>query len=208
MFPRFVVYEQGQSYHLHCFDTHSVTEYSYTVRMSKTSLRRLVAVLVALVFAATGACTANSPDPEPSETTRAVVTRHTDGDTAWFQLDGGAEEKVRFIGIDTPESTNEHEPYGEEASAYTSRALPIGSVVWLETDAEIRDRYDRLLAYVWLKEPDTRSDAEIRERMLNAQLVLDGFAQTATYPPNVRYVDDFARYQTEARDANRGLWAP
>jgi micrococcal nuclease len=155
--------------------------------------------------------TAPQPQPESAaaapRVTQAVVTRHTDGDTAWFRLEGGAEEKVRFIGVDTPEVYGQVEAYGKEASAYTARAIPLGAAVWLETDAELRDRYGRLLAYIWLERPGSAADAEVRAKMLNARIVLDGYGQIATYPPNVRYVDYFTRYQTEARDGGRGLWA-
>ncbi len=138
---------------------------------------------------------------------RATVVRHTDGDTAHFRLDGGTEEKVRFIGIDTPEVSGQAEPYGEEAAAYTADAIPIGATVWLETDAELRDRHGRLLAYVWLAEPQRGDDAEVRESMLNARIVLDGYANAYTYPPNVKYTDVLRDLQSEARAASRGLWA-
>jgi micrococcal nuclease len=151
------------------------------------------------------ACAA--PSPSGAELTQAVVTRHIDGDTARFRLESGLEEKVRFIGIDTPESTREVEPLGREASAYTAEALPIGATVWLEPDIEPRDRYGRMLAYVWLEEPETRAEGEVRTRMLNGRLLLDGYAQVYTFPPNIRYVDTFTRIQAEARDAGRGLWA-
>lgn len=147
-----------------------------------------------------------APSPDAPRVTRAVVTRHADGDTARFLLDNGTEEKVRFIGIDTPEVYGQAETYGKEASAYTAKAIPIGATVWLETDVELRDRYGRLLAYVWLESPRDASDAEVRAKMLNARLVLDGYAQVYTFPPNVRYVDLFTRYQTDAREAYRGLW--
>jgi micrococcal nuclease len=135
-----------------------------------------------------------------------TVARVVDGDTAHIVIKG-VREKVRFIGIDTPESTREIEPYGKAAAAYTAGKLAIGARVWLETDAELRDRYGRLLAYVWLDEPTSRADAEIRGKMLNAQLAIDGYAQQMTFPPNVRYVEQFRRYVREAREANRGLWA-
>ncbi len=131
-----------------------------------------------------------------------------DGDTAIFQLESGTRERVRFIGVDTPESTTQHEPFGEEASAYTKSVLTPGRRVLLERDAEERDRYGRLLAYVWLEAPVAISDAEIRAKMLNAKLALDGYAQQMTIPPNVRYADKFRRYVGEARSAQRGLWAP
>ncbi|MDO9108369.1 MAG: thermonuclease family protein [Coriobacteriia bacterium] len=151
----------------------------------------------------------SEPAPAPPlnvpKTTRGVVTRVVDGDTAVITLANGASEKVRFIGINTPESTTQHEPYGEEASAYTKQMLS-GQTVYLETDAELRDRYGRLLAYIWLQQPASDSDAEVRTSMFNARLVLDGYAEQATYPPNVKYVDLFAVYAREAREADRGLW--
>jgi micrococcal nuclease len=136
---------------------------------------------------------------------RAVVVRVTDGDTAVFSV-GGVQEKVRFIGIDTPESTNRTEPYGKEASAYTAGILKPGREVWLERDAEERDRYQRLLAYVWLARPSSSGDAEIRAKMLNARLALDGYAQQMTIQPNSKYAEHFTRYVREAREAERGLW--
>lgn len=139
--------------------------------------------------------------------TSAQVERVVDGDTAIFVLDTGARERVRFIGVDTPESTKTHEPFGAEASAYTKSVLVPGRRVLLEPDAEARDRYGRLLAYVWLDAPSAISDAEIRAKMLNAKLALGGYAQQMTIPPNVRYAERFRRYVAEAREANRGLWA-
>jgi micrococcal nuclease len=137
--------------------------------------------------------------------TRAFVVRVVDGDTAIFSV-GGVQEKVRFIGIDTPESTNRTEPYGKEASAYTSGILKPGREVWLERDVEERDRYQRLLAYVWLAKPSSSGDAEIRAKMFNARLALDGYAQQMTIQPNSKYAEYFTRYVREAREEQRGLW--
>jgi micrococcal nuclease len=147
------------------------------------------------------------PAPDVPQVFRAEVTRHTDGDTLHVQLDDWSREKVRLIGIDTPEIGERLEPYGEEAAAYTAEAAPLGTTVWLELDTEQHDEYQRLLAYVWLERPDDRSEAEVRAKMLNARIVLDGYAQAFTYPPNMRYNDLLMRLQTEARSAGRGLWA-
>jgi micrococcal nuclease len=133
------------------------------------------------------------------------VVRVVDGDTAHIVIDG-VREKVRFIGIDTPESTREVEPYGKAASNHTKDLID-GRTVWLETDAELRDRYGRLLAYVWLDAPADRSDGEVRSKMLNARLLLDGYAQIYTFPPNVRYAGSFVAYQQEARRSGTGLWS-
>lgn len=180
------------------------------VRFLKTTAS--VALVLALTALVAWGCTLlPGPPPEPPvgapEVTRAEVIRHTDGDTAHVRLEGGAEEKVRFIGIDAPEVGEHAESFGAEAAAYTGSALLIGTTVWLETDAELRDRYGRLLAYVWLEQPVSADEAEVREKMLNARIVLDGFASAYTYPPNVKYTDVLKGLQAEARDARRGLWA-
>jgi micrococcal nuclease len=136
----------------------------------------------------------------------ATVSRNVDGDTLHVRTSAGTTEKVRFIGVNTPESTIEHEPYGKESSDYTKARLPVGTRVWLETDVGLRDRYGRLLAYVWLSPPSGSGMAEVRAKMFNAQLLIDGYAQLMTIPPDVKYVDDFKPLQAEARAASRGLW--
>ncbi len=135
------------------------------------------------------------------------VSRNTDGDTLRVTMPDGTEEKVRFIGVNTPESTIQHEPFGKEASAYTKSRLPVGTRVWLETDVQLRDRYGRILAYIWLSPPGGTGDAEVRAAMFNAELLLKGYADLMTIPPDVKYVDIFRPMAAEARNANLGLWA-
>ncbi|MBI4281788.1 thermonuclease family protein [Candidatus Uhrbacteria bacterium] len=123
-----------------------------------------------------------------------LVTRVVDGDT--IEIEGG--EKVRYIGMNTPESVDPRRAvqcFGKEASAYNKK-LVLGKRVRLEPDVEDRDKYHRLLRYVWLG-----------DTMINEQLVTDGYAQTMTITPNVKYVDLFKQAQTEAREEQRGLWA-
>lgn len=132
--------------------------------------------------------------------TDAVVTSVTDGDTIVVRTTAGATERVRFIGIDTPETRDPRRPvecFGREASARTAALLPPGTAVRLEPDVEARDRYGRLLAYVW-----RAADAVF----VNRVLVEDGWAVPYRYPPNVRYADLFSRLGAEARVAARGLW--
>jgi micrococcal nuclease len=128
-----------------------------------------------------------------------------DGDTVHVRLENGKKEKVRFIGVDTPESTREVEPYGKEAAGYTEKRLD-GKTVYLELDVAERDKYGRLLAYIWLSPPENGGEAEVRAKMFNAELLLEGYAQAMTVPPNVKYADLFAKLQREARDAGKGLW--
>jgi micrococcal nuclease len=125
-----------------------------------------------------------------------AVVRVVDGDTVHVRL-GERVEKVRYIGVNTPEvhhPTKGEEPGGREATA-VNRALVEGRRVRLELDVKARDRYGRLLAYVW-----------IGETMINAELVRRGYAQVMTVPPNVRHQPLFLALQREARAAGRGLW--
>ncbi|MEW6183106.1 MAG: thermonuclease family protein [Bacillota bacterium] len=142
----------------------------------------------------------------PATLVEGIVTRVVDGDTSYIRIAGGLVKKVRFTGIDTPETGHPktEEPYGKEAAEYT-RSRILDRRVWLEVDVQERDRYGRLLAYVWLIPPAEISDAEIRNHLLNADLLLNGYAQMLTMPPNVKYVTYFRRCQTEAREKKRGL---
>ena len=115
-----------------------------------------------------------------------------DGDTIVV-----GDERVRLIGIDTPESVRPGTPvecFAREAGAFMKRLVE-GRRVRLERDVEERDRYGRLLAYVY------------RDGLfVNAEMVRRGYASVATFPPNVRHVDTFLRLQREARSDGRGLW--
>lgn len=149
----------------------------------------------------------SADEPEASiAVVEATVVRVVDGDTAVFRLEGGATEKTRFIGIDTPESTNSIERYGQEAAAYTKDALSPGDTVFLERDVEERDRYGRLLAYVWLERPTRVDESAIRLYMLNARLALDGYAKQMTIQPNSKYAGYFREFVGEARAEEAGLW--
>jgi micrococcal nuclease len=120
------------------------------------------------------------------------VTKVTDGDT--IRLSGIG--PVRLIGIDTPEVYGEVECFGREASRFAETLLPLGTRVRYRVGVEERDRYGRLLAYVWL--PDGR--------MLNRVMVDEGFAQPLTIPPNVAFADVFRAAARAARRAGLGLW--
>lgn len=122
------------------------------------------------------------------------VSRVIDGDT--IKLVNG--ERVRYIGINTPETKHPRkgiEHFGPEAAAF-NRKLVEGKEVHLEFDVQLRDRYGRLLAYVYL----------LDDTFVNLELVSQGYAQVATYPPNVKHQDLFLKAQREAREKGRGLW--
>lgn len=185
--------------------------------------------LVALTFLLAAACTANELDAdvtasseEPSTTARSedqsagrsstsasttdavlppgadrTVERVVDGDT--IVIDGG--ERVRLIGIDTPESADPRKPvecFGREASQFMESLLPPGTNVRLVDDVEQADRYGRTLAYVYRLEDGL---------FVNLELTEQGYAVAATFPPNVAHVDEFVEATRRAREAGRGLWS-
>lgn len=134
-----------------------------------------------------------------STTSPLLVTKVSDGDTFWVTHPSGKKEKIRLIGINTPEARNtgrtEVEYFGKEASAYAKQLL-LNKQVRLEFDVQKYDRYKRTLAYAYLPSGT----------MVNALLVKEGYARAATYPPNVRYQETFQNLEKEARRAKRGLW--
>ncbi|MGI9952491.1 thermonuclease family protein [Moorellaceae bacterium AZ2] len=143
------------------------------------------------------------------KTIAGVVTSVADGDTMHVKLDG-RDETVRLIGVNCPEISHpdlgiKEEPYGREARAYTEKQLS-GKKVWLEFDVQERDKYGRLLAYVWLEPPSSGFGEEVRAKMYNVRLLLEGYAQVMTVPPNVKYADMFVEFQREAREKGKGLW--
>lgn len=160
------------------------------------SLRRLVALVATVVVLASSGCGGD----DDAATDRGVVTRITDGDTLRIRLAGSAEEKVRLIGIDTPEVHGRgglRECFGKEASAHLARLLPLGTEVRVEIDAEPRDRYGRLLAYVYRAGDDLH---------VNLEMARAGYAAALTIPPNVAFADRFVDAAAQARRENRGLW--
>ena len=157
----------------------------------------LIAGIVLLLLTGEGEEGARTdPDGPAGKRADAVVVRVVDGDTAQMEL-GGREEGVRFIGVDTPESVAPGQPvecFGKRASRFTARVLE-GERVELRFGAERRDRYDRLLAYVYLG-----------DRFVNAELVRLGYARTLEIPPNVDHAEKFAALQQKAANVGRGLW--
>jgi micrococcal nuclease len=132
----------------------------------------------------------------PALALEGAVVRVVDGDTIHVRI-GDRIETVRYIGVNTPEIHHPRrgeEPGGREATAL-NRHLVAGKQVRLELDVQERDRYRRMLAYVW-----------IGEVMINAELVRLGYAQVMTVPPNVRHQALFVKLQRDARDGRRGLW--
>lgn len=123
------------------------------------------------------------------------VNRVVDGDT--IELETG--EKVRYVGVNTPESVKISSPvecFGKIASE-KNKEMVEGKLVRLEKDVSDKDRYGRLLRFIYLEDGT----------FVNDVLVRDGYARVSTFPPDVRLADQFKTAEREARDAKRGLWA-
>jgi micrococcal nuclease len=159
-----------------------------------------LAAVAAAVVVASGCGSAGRPGLEgAARPGAATVTRVIDGDTLQVRV-GTDDEKVRLIGIDTPETHGPgglRECFGAEATSRLQALLPAGSGVRLVRDVEPRDRYGRLLAYVY-REPDGL--------FVNLTLAAEGFATTLTFPPNVAHAKDLDAATRAARDEDRGLW--
>jgi endonuclease YncB( thermonuclease family) len=138
-------------------------------------------------------------------TEQARVVRIVDGDTIVVDR-GRGNEKLRYIGMDTPETVDPNSPVewmGPQASK-ANAALVAGKMVTLEKDVSAVDRYGRLLRDLWVRDPDRPSGW----LFVNLELVERGYAQVTTFPPDVRYVDLLLAAQRRARDAGLGLWGP
>jgi micrococcal nuclease len=125
-----------------------------------------------------------------------ICTRVVDGDTIIIKVKG-KEERVRLIGVDTPETKHPKKPvqyFGKEASVFTKR-IAEGKRVRLEYDWQKRDKYGRILAYVYLEDGT----------FLNAEIIKQGYGFAYTKFP-FKYLEDFRQYEKEARENNRGLW--
>ena len=129
----------------------------------------------------------------------ATVKQVIDGDTIEIRI-GGKTESIRLIGIDTPETKHPTKPvqcFGPEASEFMRQLLPKGTVVRLERDVEARDRFGRLLLYVY-RMPDNM--------FINYELAAQGYAETLSIEPNTMHQSDFSRAVAQARTNKLGLW--
>lgn len=143
-----------------------------------------------------------TPALSQTQNQSAYVNRVIDGDTIEVQIDSST-YKVRYIGIDTPETVKTNTPiqyYGKEASN-KNKELVSNKTVYLDKDISETDKYGRLLRYVYL------DSSKSLDSMVGYILVKQGYAKVATCPPDVRYSIDFVEAEEYARQNNLGLWA-
>ena|SRR5215208_4958855 len=157
---------------------------------------RLVSLCITTVLViTTGVSAQQKEEVEYDET--VTVERIVDGDTIRIEPAVDSIDVVRLIGVDTPETKDpdcDVQPYGPEALTFTRDELE-GEEVDLEFDEDREDRYDRLLAYVYLD-----------DEMFNETLLEEGYAQVYTVRPNDRYEDRFEEAQDAAQEAELGIW--
>lgn len=169
--------------------------------MSKRSAYFLLGALLTLVGYVLGyyqksAIVSSEVPPTPQASisaTYAKVTRVVDGDTV--EITGGI--RVRYIGMNAPESVASGKPvgcFGKEASD-KNKELVQGKEVRLEKDVSETDKYGRLLRYVY-----------VGDVFVNDELVREGYARVSTYPPDVKYQNQFLESEKYARENNLGLW--
>ncbi|HYN30987.1 MAG TPA: thermonuclease family protein [Ilumatobacteraceae bacterium] len=155
---------------------------------------------VCCVLAVVAGC--NGGDPAPTDGT-ATITHVVDGDTIDVRI-GGRDERVRLIGIDTPETKKPNAPiecYGPEATAFTTSLLPVGSTVRIERDVVGRDDYGRLLGYVYVLTDGSTGT------FVNMEIIRQGYATPMTIEPNSTFARDFAETARSAEAAGLGLWS-
>jgi micrococcal nuclease len=164
-------------------------------------------VATGIVAACGGDDGAVSPPATGAIEANGVVEHIVDGDTIDVTFGGGQEERVRLIGIDTPEvehaasgsrAAQAAECFGPEASTYTESLVPVGTPVRVERDVVPRDDFGRMLGYVY------RASDGI---FVNYEIVRHGYAQPLTIPPNVAFSEVMVQASRDAERDAAGLWS-
>jgi micrococcal nuclease len=144
-------------------------------------------------------CAAATVQPDASGRVHGSIISVADGDTVVVRFPTG-NETIRLIGVDTPETVHPSKPvecFGPEASARTKQLLPKGTKVYIVRDTEARDRYQRLLAYVY------RSTDHL---FINKDLIAGGWGVPLFIAPNTAFETDFAASAYVAQQSRLGLW--
>ena len=122
------------------------------------------------------------------------LTKCVDGDTAWFNIDG-VDTKVRFLAIDTPESTNEIEYYGKESSEFTCNSLKNAKTITLEYENNKKDKYDRTLAWIF-----------VDDKLLQSEIIKNGYGEVKYIYDDYKYTDILYENQKYAQKNKLGMW--
>ncbi len=134
----------------------------------------------------------------------AYVTKVVDGDTIWVQITG-KDYKVRMIGMNSPEYTKEIEPYGKEATEFTTNML-LNKTIYLQKDVSETDDYDRLLRYVWIDKVDNITPDTVSKSLFNYIIVEEGLAKSKYYSPDISLQEYLDNAQNNAQSNKKGIW--
>jgi micrococcal nuclease len=127
---------------------------------------------------------------------QARVHQVNDGDTITLLLEG-RKYRSRLIGVDAPEM--KQRPWGRRAKEHLIQVMRRTNwTVYIETDVERRDKYGRLLTYLWTK----------KHTFINEMMIADGYAVLFTIEPNIKYSDRFSKAEGRAREEQKGIWGP
>ncbi len=145
---------------------------------------------------------------ESMEFDKVTVIECIDGDTINVKQSNNKNVKVRLIGVDTPELKTQttSEFYAIEAFNYT-KAMLENRTIYLEKDVTDKDKYGRLLRYVWLKKPLEANELEMRTKSFNSYLILNGFAKTLMIYPDYKYKSFLIKFENEAIKTGYGVWS-
>ncbi len=186
---------RSQSAHSKPTELHPDYWYYYSMRIKKQLIRTGLLFIV-LIFA----YFLNPPiTPPTNQSATTKVTRVIDGDTVELEN----KQKVRYIGIDTPELHDPRKPvecFAKEAFE-KNKQLVEGKEIKLEKDVSDKDKYGRLLRYVFIQQEATSTPL-----FVNEYLVREGYAHASTFPPDVKYAELFKQAQQEAMSEEKGLW--
>lgn len=175
-------------------------------------MKKILAIFLFTILISTGCSNSDLGDINSNdEFVKVKVTKHVDGDTVYVMDKSNEEYKLRFIGVDTPETKHPTigvEYFGKEASEFTKENL-LDKKIYLERDVSNKDRYGRYLRYIWLSLPSNSkniSNSEVKNNMFNAILIKEGYANASTFPPDVKYNEYFLKLQRSAKENKKGLW--
>lgn len=149
----------------------------------------------------------SSNNTEPSiKLTKAVVTKCLGGDIVYVQLDNGTKAQVKFIGDNIPKNKVNNKLYEKQSNNYIRSQL-VGKTVYLEKDVSETDKNGKLLRYIWLQQPKEINETEIRSKMFNSMLILNGYDEQVTVSPDVKYDTYLKKFCSEAKNGHKGIWA-
>lgn len=173
--------------------------HSSSVSRTKERVTSRAYIIVTALCVVLVSCTTRI-SPDAGGRVSGTVSRVVDGDTVIVRF-GNTTEEIRLIGVDTPETVHPTKPvecWGPEASQHTKVLLPPGTTVFVTRDVEARDRFGRLLAYIYRASDDM---------FVNEELVAGGWARPFPYEPNTSLQSVFAQAAHNAQSTKLGLWA-